>query len=342
MKKSLLGLAALTGLMLTSCDLNTKDSTSSITAPAFNMIIPLDGGEPIISSSPCFYSFDSNLTKMTVSVTGNPLNVDNTTYSFTTESAPYQPYSNYSSSTGSDQTTQDSGKVVSLGNVIPKVTGTMTPGNLPVKNGTFYYNTSIILPTLSWVPQHEGLMYSGQSYPVSLIASYQIGDKYLVRTFNTDTFYKGITRTSYKNMTGQDEYYENKEMLYRVLINLKDNTATLLLYNTKFSNSNKEPNLQAISIPGLKVTFKSGSYSIEGENITPLVYEGGGLTENKSFLIKGFRMSTQGEYMVDVTMNYEVEHTMSMGSGDEARDVTVTYNGVFMGASATLPGVSSL
>lgn len=333
MKKSLLGLAALTGLMFTSCDMPTKDSTSSITVMAYNMVMPLNGGEPVVSTTPCFYTFDSNMSKSTMKVTGNPLTIDNNSYSFVTDTAGYRPYNNYPSSE-----TQTVTRVVSEGVYISGVQGRFTNSHSDVlKNGSFAYNISYITTNLNWIPDHPGVMYKGKSVPVSVIGSYQINDEYLVRTINSDTFYTGITHTSYPGMQGNTVSYEDKSMIYRVLLNLKDKTANLLIYDAKFSDNPNEPKKEAISIPDLKVTFKNGYYTVEGEDITPLVYEAGGLTKNNSFNIKKFVMQTQGALMVDVVMNYEVEHTMVMGEGESAREITVTYTGVFNGASATLP-----
>lgn len=322
MKKFLLGALALSGLFLTGCDTDPKDSTATVTYLACNLITPLDGSESYATKG--LYSFNFNLSKWKVAFYTANLATKEKTYTFTTQETDYVQYAPYN------------GMVYYIKDFKGDVNNSPS---LPLKNShlwitsNFYYYPASILHEY----EHPSLIFNGDYIQPALIGSYQVGEEFKVNTFMPDAFYAGKTYTTYPAMGGSTASNENKDMYYRVLIDVSKNKADVMMCNAKFSASEKEPLKALIYLKNLDVTFGDGSYRITGSDITPQLYEGGKFDDYPSFNIKSFVMNTTGSDMTGAVMDYTVLHTMEMGGTSQ----TVTYTGQFTGSYASLPDLNA-
>ena len=320
MKKTLLGLMAATGLLFTACDTTPKDSTAQVTYGTFNLVNPLDGGEPTVAAAA--YSFDFNLSQATVQINTSSLTCGSSKYYFTTDVVNYQQYEPYY------------GLVYFMKGMTANVNNSST---LPLKNARFLLTSNFAYAKPDWNPEHPGVLYNGNYLAPVVVASYQVGEDFTVKTFMTDSFYSGTTRTQYPKKDGGMETYENKDMYYRVLINIEKKTADVIMYKAKFSSSSDEPEKKLVYLKDLKVNFGNGKYTITGENITPQLLEGGKLEDYPSFNVD-FDMTTTGPELVGAVMNYTVEHTMQYEG--MPMPMTVTYTGNFSGDTVILPDIA--
>ncbi len=328
MKKTLLGALALSGLLFsgtvfTGCDSTPKDSTATVTYLTCNLITPLDGGASYATKG--LYSFNFNLSQWKVAFTTGDLQTNDKRYSFVTNETDYLQFTPYN------------GMVYYIKGFTGNVDNSAT---LPLKDSymwitsNFYYYPSAIIPTYT----HPSLVFNGEYIQPALIGSYQVGEEFKVKTFMPDAFYAGTTHTTFPTMGGAEGTYENKDMYYRVLVDVVKNKADVMICNARFSNSEKEPLKAFVYLKDMDVTFGNGYYRITGADITPKLYEGGKFEDYPSFNIKSFDMTTTGADMTGAVMDYIVEHTQQMGE----MTMTVTYTGHFTGSYATLPDLSAV
>lgn len=305
MKRLTLGLIALAGLALTSCDLNSEQSAKN-TLTVGNLVTPLAGGETVASEGT--YSFDLNFTQQTGIIGASKLSFD-----------------------GSDHTFTASDASMTMGYL-----SNATAGNIVIaliKNPTIRIDGSSGLT----VTNSQFLFTGGAIGQQCLVANYQIGNEYRVRTFPINTVYVGETQTTYpEGMTGETGSYKNSSMGYYVSIDIKNKKADVVIKDAKFSNSNNEP-VKDVLIEKLDVVFSDGYYAIHGENITPKLLEGANFTEYPSFNIKSFDLTTANPEFSAANIRYTVLHTMTVGNGDNKQEITVTYTGQCAGTCAYIP-----
>lgn len=140
------------------------------------------------------------------------------------------------------------------------------------------------------------------------VAKYNIGSSYKVNTFQVNTFFQGKTTTTYPQ---SEEPFVTDGITYRFILNPPAEnqtayTATLIMYNAKFSSSEREPLKAAIIIEGLDVTFSPNGINIKGENIIPGIVEAGSTTPNENFMINSVEFNTTNEYYTTGTLDYTV------------------------------------
>lgn len=282
MKKSLILGVALVGTLLASCDKDQSDSKMSFKIPTANLITSLDSGETYMNTST--YAFDLNLTKGLAVIGCDNLVVNNNSLSFTTD----------------EKTFLTNGYWIVVDNPTGTVTGNST---LQLKNSYFsanpYYNFNFTyVPGYVTQPTFERLV----------VSQYNLGDEYRVVTFNTDAFYMGETKTVYPSMDGSGTVnnYTSTEMTYRVVMNIQKQTADLIIYNAKFSASEREPVKVAIIAKDLTVKLNNGAYTIEGSNIIPEVVEGGASTPYPNFIFNSINFTTTNSTLTECSISYEV------------------------------------
>lgn len=329
MKRLTLGLMALVGLMFTSCHMETKDSTQKVSYITYNLITPLDGGDPVATAS--IYQFNFNLTKGIASIE-TTLVYNSAQYSFSTDEVPFYQYPPYN------------GMVYYLkgfsGNVNNQVT-------MPLENTQMLITSDFNYPydskynVAQWYPNKEGAAVSGNAidgvlYTPSnqwispiLVGSYQIGQDFRVKTFTCDSFYTGTTTTTYPGMDGNMSSNTSNSIYYRVVLDVAKKKAYVVMYKAKFSASPQEPEKSVVYLKDLDITWGDGYYIVEGSDIVPETIDGGKMEPNESFKFKSFKMTTAGQYLTDASMNYEVINSMH---GQQ-----ISYNGFFQGNMATIP-----
>lgn len=280
MKKFTLGLFSAMLLTLGACSTDVEDQTQTVGYSTVNLVTPLNGGESFASKGT--YKFYFNLTQMKGTVSTSNLMIDNKAYTFQTDTISYGYMGG-------------NGMLIRLQNLKGYLDGNK---DMPLSEANFditsyYYVSNISVPDYVQTPN---------PYPY-VIGQYTAGNWH-VATFQEDASYFGVTTTTYAGEGGAVQGYENKEMLYRVIIDISKKTADVIIYNAKFAEP--APSLKAILLKDLKVTWGNGAYTIEGENVVPKVAEGTSWTENPTYVFNQFTMSTENKAMTKATMEYQV------------------------------------
>lgn len=281
MKKITLGLFSAALLAMGACSTEVEDQTQTVGYPAVNLISPLNGGESFATKGS--YKFFLNLTQGKGTVSTTNLMIDNKAYSFQTDTVAYGYVGG-------------NGMLIRMNNLKGYLDGNreMPLSGVNFDITSYYYSSNIQVPGFSQFPEN--------AYPY-VIGQYSAGN-WDVATFQEDASYYGETTTSYPGEGGTVESFKNEDMLYRVIIDIDKKTAQVIIYNAKFAAP--APTLQAILLKDLKVTWKHGSYSIEGENVVPEVAEGGAWTENPKYVFNTFAMNTLNRSMTQAEMSYKV------------------------------------
>lgn len=294
MKKSLLICAAVAAVLSTSCSDGKNTSESTYNIPIFNYVTKVDGtGEPVITAS--YYTYQMDMMNSTMTVAAKIGTSTNGFTSFTTSSIPFTPL------------------YYSFGNTVYEIikaesyTAGKTDNGDPINN--LYCELTSLMNT---PPVIDGLPDVSQPSFKYTYMQYNIGSKYTVRTFWPDVTFTGTTDTRYPGGT-----YTTKNIMYRVVMNISDSKATVILYNAQLAD--KMPVLTNIVLKDLPLEFKNYGYVIKAENVVPSQYEGGEATPNNNFIFTKFELSSYGN-LTDVNVDYEVN-----GS----------FNGTFNGSCIT-------
>lgn len=332
MKKILFGLFAMAGLVLTSCNMDVKDSTAKDSFQGFYLVSPLDGRAPEACAS--MFQVDMNVTKATGTVASG-VKYNDKPYVFSSNQINVQ---------------QDYGANLFRGfqaNVNNDPSMALSATNILVTYNFVYPYAQFVDPnnqsntfTLSrFYPNKEnsatggtpidGVLYRPDSNlsPV-VVGSYVIGQDFKVTAFMTDRTYQGTTGTSYTVM-GQPASASSKTIYYRIILDFAEMKAALVMYKAKFSNVEAEPEKAVIYLPDLKLTWGDGSYTVSGTDITPMVIDGGQLEEMPDFKFANFTMHSTGQFMTGAQMNFTVINSMN--------GMNIEYKGNFTGDSVSIP-----
>lgn len=294
MKKLLLICSVAAVMMTTACSSGETTSENTYNIPALNYVTNIDGtGEPVISGS--YYNYKMDMLTSTMQVSAQVGTTSSGTTSFTTSSLSFSPLY-YQLGDGTYEIIKSESFVAGK-----------TDNGDPIND--FYCE---LTPLMNIPPVVEGLPDVVLPNLKYTYMQYNIGSKYTVRTFWNDNTFKGNTTTTYPGGS-----FSTGNIQYRVVMNLKDNKATVILYNAKLAD--KMPELTNIVLEDLPIEFKNYGYVIKAENKVPVQYEGGEPTPNDKFVFTKFELSSFGN-LTDVNINYEVN-----GS----------FEGVFAGSCVT-------
>lgn len=280
MKKSLLFYSAVAVLLTTACSGNENKSEYNYNIPTLNYVSSTDGtSEPIISGS--YYNYRMNMMNNTMEVAAKIGTTVNGTTQFTTSSIPFQPlYFNIE------------GAVYEIVKSESFVAGKTDNGD-PIND--FYCELTSLAHT---PPIIAGLPEVSLPNIKFTFMQYSIGSKYTVRTFWNDLTFTGTTSTSHPGGT-----FSSDKVMYRVVMNIKDGKATVILYNAKFAEN--MPELTNIVLENLPIDFKNYGYVIKASNVTPKVFEGGEGTPNTKFIFSNFELASSGN-LSTAHCSYEV------------------------------------
>ena len=137
------------------------------------------------------------------------------------------------------------------------------------------------------------------------VLKYNIGNEYTVRTFCRDAYYAGTTTTHYTDKDGNAGSFENKEIVYRAVINVEKMTADVVIYNAQFAPQQPQK-ITAMVLKALPVETMANGYRITGEDIIPEVVEGAATTPNPNYPFKKFSMTTTSDNLDQVAMEFNV------------------------------------
>lgn len=288
MKKLLLAFTALAGMAMGACSTDVKDSTNLVHYPTCNLVSSPVTGEAF--AEPGIYSFFFNFSQGRVSILTDNLELNSKSNSFVTDTVPYLSY-----------VVRTEGGAGSI-HVIKNAEGVLNRDkSVPVKVSSFMI-TSCFNYNATSVP---GLTVQQNPYP-RVLGQYTIGGEWEVRTFSDDAFYSGTTDTSYKDRDGADKTYSTTSMTYRAVIDLQKEKATIVIYNAKFSDSDREPVKKLIILNDLDVEWGHGRYTIKGENIVPSTVENNQAVPNPNFVFDTFCLETVSNDLNKVKIDYKV------------------------------------
>lgn len=288
MRKSLLLLPLATLLSLTSCLGNGSDQvTSKFGLVTLNLITDFETETTTASAGA--YMFNLDMVNYLGEVTTSNLVFNNTASTLITEKSPFSAtayFYYFKNLTG----------IVSGGASLPMNQCKMlvTPYYFPLlqtQDDIQKYNLS-------------GYPYAGKEYN-ALASKYYLGNRYLVQTFQIDTFYQGTTTSTYPGGSAT-----NRDIVYRLTLNLNNKTATMIMYNAKFSESDREPTKDII-INNLQVAYSQYGLTVTGQDIVPDMYEGGSSTPYENYIFKNIQFQTTGDLLTDCTLHFEVGENYS-------------------------------
>lgn len=286
MKRIFIGAIAAGMLALGACSTSTvDDTTQTISFFTNNLVTPLDGGAPFLTTSQ--YSCFFNMTKGVANLSTSDLTIDNQKQTFTTDTVPFKWYT-LSSGAGVTQLIKVDGAKgnvnnnvdLPLGNVVTTITG------------AFYWNPTNI----------AGI--DAVRFPGSMaFINYNIGSKYMVQTVQPIAFYCGTTHTSY-SIQGAAKAFSTDKITYRVMLNLDQKKAEVVMYDAAFADG--MPSLTCIRLKDLDFTLERGNYVISGANVVPQTPDAGSMTDNDSYVFESFNMTMTNTKLTNTRMDFEV------------------------------------
>ena len=289
-------------LFLTGCNTNDFESIQKFNSNALNIISSVENGATVVTTGT--YTYDLNVGKQEGTVSTSNLIFNNATVSFTTEAMNY-------ASSGPDAV---------FTNINATTSGVLT---LPL-TGNILTTSRYYLPASFGISSPYNPAY-GNTLPLVTVGVYNLGNSYVVKTFQPNTFWVGKTTTTYPFM-GVTETYETEDILYGLILKLdkeaNDNKADILMYNAKFSNVPQEPIKALIMLKDLPVSFDNGRISISATDVIPEIAEGTQSTPYPTYVFNTLTFNTTNEELSTATFNYQVAGM---------------YNGTFSGKYVITP-----
>lgn len=292
MKKIVLLSAMALTIGLSACQKDGyTERTQTLSGSAINIISDLENETVYVSNG--YYTFNLKITNdaMTATVASSELIADNRSLAFTS----------------AEQTYKSLGTNVFMQNISATAGSTGMMINDDVFEALFYYDKTYNPYGYYYNTADAGeYTYSLNTYaPYITVAKYMIGDTYKVNTFPTNSFFQGTTTTSYPSAEGMTSN-ETDAITYRVIMDIEHKTATMIIYNAKFSGSPAEPTKAAIIAKDLKVEFGVRDITITGENIVPLVVEGNSTTPNENYVFNNITFKTTNTLYTTASIDYTV------------------------------------
>lgn len=182
-------------------------------------------------------------------------------------------------------------------------TGSVKGLNLPVKDFKGIVTSAIAYTTS---PVIGITTISPNLYGPHVLLSYNLGDKYHVKTYFKDTYFKGETVTWY-NYNNEEKSFTNKGITYRLVFSSDFKTASLVIYNGKFAAEQPDKAVyEYLLLENLPVTLKYETFSISATNVIPLYPEGGKLELQPRYLFNDIKVETLNDNMGRVKISFNV------------------------------------
>lgn len=279
MKKSLFLLTGATLLIASSCsklDDGYQEVTRTINGPAVSIITDLDNNSVIASYGNYAYDLKMTETSNTGFVTSPELIANNVSLAFISDTQNYL-------STGYDA-------------YFTNVKADAGNTSMPINNASIlalYIQDNEFNKYGYYINTDNAAKYTYTINSISpwiTVAKYNIGDSYRVNTFPLNSFFKGVTTTTYP-MGDKVASNETQDITYRFILDVEKNTAVMIIYNSKFSASPMEP-VKTIIVENLAVEFTPTAIKITGKDIVPDIVEGSSSTPNEDFILNSVEFTT--------------------------------------------------
>lgn len=294
MKKIIFGIAAFSMLTMNSCKDNDGTSTMSYPVSTYNLVTPYTGDtDPIVNAAT--YKFNFDLMAQTVAVSTELALSTSGVTSFVTNNIGYTGGLYQLNEAVAEDVLTPSGEII---NIKANTAGT-TNTSLDV---TDFQCLLTVFPYIP--PTVDGIEAVSCPYGYEYaVMSYNLGDRYQVRSFWPDVTFKGSTTTHYPYGT-ENKTFTNKDVLYRVKMDLEKKTATVIMYNALLAEEMPKA-ISNIVLKNLPVVFSNQGYSINAENVVPEVYEAGTATPNTRFVFNNFSLVVEGD-LTEAAISYKV------------------------------------
>lgn len=281
MKKLSFSLLAAAALTLSSCSIGNDETSQTVSYGVVNLISPLDGSAPSVSLG--WYNIEFNFSKNYARVMCKDLMIDNISHQLISDTLKYKG--------------NDTGDVIIMDSFRGMVDGS---SDLTLNNASFEITSQTNPIPASTVGSTSAVDSYGY---VTVLANYNIGSRWNVKTFYPDACYKGTTITTYPDSEGGLARFTNNDITYRIVFEQDLKKANVAIYNAKFAEA--APTLACITLEKLDVTYSTGKYVISGKDIVPKVVEGGASTPNEKYTFNSFTL-TPASNLTDATIQYQV------------------------------------
>lgn len=284
-------------VLLTSClDDKQERNETIVEYKAYNMLYSEDSSEPEIT--PCNYFVMMDYVNSTMEIKSNNFFFNNTNCTFNA------PAADFSFLTGKQLNVVDYKSPVGTLSGVSNVSVTDVKCNI----------ASLLNITPTPIP---GIVNISTELP-SLFLSANLNN-YKVKSFSVDTYYEGVTTTEF-SFQGMPSAFQDENGSYRVILNIPNNKATVVIYNIKFAQ--QAPALTLV-LEDLDVEFFNGYYTVSGENIVAKMLETGGLTSYEARPFTKFVLTTQTGALSNINIDFDVLDTK----------MNLTYKGQFTGSA---------
>lgn len=277
--------------IMTSCNKNESEYTSDFQVLTTNLVTNLKTDDVKVSS--CSYIIHTSIPAWQATVSTQQLMLGDTYFFF------YSSDSDYSSNIYQFNTNGDlkQGQLVTIYTLSALADN---QSNLPIDGRNFVVSSLTHYHSLE-----PGSSYAAP-YSPAVVAQYTVGSDYLVKTINNDVVYEGTTITTYPSgADGGESSFVNTKMSYRFVIDIKTNTAKMIIYDARFAEA-MPVELAAIVVEGLQVNWLPGSYEIKGENLTPYVYEGTNKVPYEAFTFNSISFEPTNDKLTQAKITYKV------------------------------------
>ena len=138
---------------------------------------------------------------------------------------------------------------------------------------------------------------------MAMMAYYTYGH-YMVRTFPADAVYTGYTTTTISQEgDAETQKFTTDKPMYRFIIDGSAMTASLFIYNAKFSDAAAAPELN-LRIDGLKVRPTNLGYEIAGTDVVPCTMAEG--TPYPAYTFATFRMTSTSDDLTAAKVEFSI------------------------------------
>lgn len=282
MKKLILTSLAAVALTLASCDSkNDSPATENFGESVATLLVPVESSDTATAQM-VQVTVENNYSTGRAMLGINGLEYDGVQYRFLGSDIPFT-YVNYFN-----------GRIES-----------MNVASIPDANGgTAATSVSATIATLINF-QPSDLV---QMLPVKrqYTLSFNVGNLFTARTFDSQGTYFGQTMTSYVYNQQHKEFSTDKPV-YAVDMNLAAGTATVTIYNPVFA-AEMPPSMGStmLLLEGLKIRYTHDSFRIVGTDIVPKVREGAMFTPNPAFTFNSFLLQSNATDLRAAQISFQV------------------------------------
>lgn len=283
MKKSLFFLALAASLVACNKEGSEPQATTNYIYNVMSIVAPQDGTPTADMST---YRTYYDLMKSTATIACSNLNDGNRNVSFETGSLELKTWS------------VDDQYAVNTVNVTGHVP--MVSAGVQIENLNMYVTDGIydLKRTAPGVTNEFGSA-------VGFFMQYDLGGSSKVKAMPADITFCGNTVTTYPSEAGIQSY-QNDEIKYRVVFDVKNKKADVVMYDAKFAPP--APALKGLVLRDLDVEFTGDAgFKVSGADVIPEAFEGSeAATPNPRYIFNSFELVSSSSDLTSAKCTYQV------------------------------------